>query len=106
MRTIRANAKQVLIENYKQFLIEFKKQYPAPDEVPFNLGEWAELESESDYNFFRWLFNDETIGDFGSDLPDDDWLIAKEFFDSLNGRFYKKVLFIGNEQVNKVNNKI
>ena len=86
MRTIRANAKQVLIENYKQFLIEFRKEYPNPDEVPFNFGEWAELESESDYNFFRWLFNDETIGDFGIDLPDDEWQIAKDFFDSLNKR--------------------
>jgi len=86
MKTIRANAKQILIENYKQFLIEFRKEYPNPDEVPFNLGEWAELESESDYNFFRWLFNDETIGDFGSDLPDDEWQIAKDFFDSLNKR--------------------
>jgi hypothetical protein len=84
MRTIRANAKQVLSENYEQFLIEFKKQYP--EDVELNLGEWAELESESDYNFFRWLFNDDTIGDFGSDLPDNEWQIAKDFFDSLNKR--------------------
>ena len=87
MRTIRPNAEQVLIENYEQFLINFKKEYP--EDVELNLGEWADLESESDYNFFRWLFNDETISDCGSDLPDDEWLIAKEFFDSLNRRFYK-----------------
>ena len=84
MKTIRPYAKQVLMENYEQFLIEFKKQYP--EDVELNLGEWAELESESDYNFFRWLFNDDTIGDFGSDLPDNEWQIAKDFFDSLNKR--------------------
>ena len=84
MRTIRPNAEQVLIENYEQFLINFKKEYP--EDVELNLGEWADLESESDYNFFRWLFNDETIGDFGNDLPDDEWQIAKDFFDSLNKR--------------------
>ena len=87
MKTIRANAEQVLRENYKQFLINFRKEYP--EDVELNLGEWAELESESDYNFFRWLFNDDTINDFGISLPDDDWLIAKEFFDNLNKETYQ-----------------
>ena len=81
MKTIRTYAKQILIENYKQFLIEFKKQYP--EDVELNLGEWAELESESDYNFFRWLFNDETIGDFGSNLTDDEFQTALDFFATL-----------------------
>jgi hypothetical protein len=33
-----------------------------------SLKEWLELEAENDPKFYSWLFNDETIKDFGSNL--------------------------------------
>lgn len=35
---------------------------------PRNFGEWVRVESQSDPNFFRWLFDDDQLPDF--DLGD------------------------------------
>lgn len=73
MKTIRSNAAQILRENYKG--VEDKEHTP--------IAEWCELESQSDPGFYRFLFNDEYISDFGSNLTDEEKEIAVEFFETL-----------------------
>ena len=48
---------QVLTENYKNSLA-------ARETCEF--AEWVKLESQSDPNFFRWLFEDENLQDFSA----------------------------------------
>lgn len=53
---IKENKIAVLRENFAQ------------NEGPENFGEWVRVESQSDPNFFRWLFDDDQLPDF--DLGD------------------------------------
>lgn len=78
MKTIRANAEQVLRENYKAAReVDLKESYD------FGFSEWLFYERGSDPNFYRWLFNDDTISDFGSNLESSDLQIALDFFKTL-----------------------
>lgn len=81
MRTIASYAEQVLNENYRRHVSKWEEQNP--DYEPYTIAEWCDLESESDPDFFRWLFNDPDISDFGSNLTDEERRIAKEFYNSL-----------------------
>ena len=45
--------KQILIENYNQ-----------GDNEGQNFKEWVETEAQNDPGFFRWLFEDDELGDF------------------------------------------
>lgn len=67
MRTIRQNAQQVLTERFKNV------------ENTTTLFDYAELESQSDPGFYRWLFNDDTISDFGSNLSEEEMDVAKKY---------------------------
>lgn len=54
-----------LLENYQNYL----ENFPTDEECdPQTFREYAELESESDPDFFRWLFDDGDISDFGTNL--------------------------------------
>lgn len=68
-------ALQVLQENYENYR---KNGDPAD---PTTLREYVEAQSESDPNFFRWLFNSVDIDDF-TDLTDDQKEEYKDFLDS------------------------
>jgi hypothetical protein len=81
MKKIAAYAEQVLNENYRSFCSKWYEQNP--DSEPYIISEWCELELQSDYNFFRWLFNDVEIEDFGSNLTEEEMQIATTFFESL-----------------------
>lgn len=71
MKAIRSNAAQILRENYKGV------------EGNITIAEWCELEAQSDPGFFWWLFDDDDITDFGSNLTDEEKEIAVEFFKTL-----------------------
>jgi len=73
MKKIRTNAVQILQENYQ--VVEEKET--------ISISDYAKIESESDPDFYRWLFNDHDIADFGSDLSDDEKKIAADFFETL-----------------------
>ena len=45
--------KQILIENYNQ-----------GDNEGQNFKEWVETEAQNDPGFFRWLFEDDDLGDY------------------------------------------
>ncbi|OJV17919.1 MAG: hypothetical protein BGO30_08225 [Bacteroidetes bacterium 41-46] len=81
MRTITSNAGQVLNENYRRHISNWDEQNP--DNEPYSIAEWCDLESQSDPNFFRWLFNDDDISDFGSNLTDEEKKIAVNYYNSL-----------------------
>lgn len=67
MRTIRQNAQQVLTERFKNV------------ENATTLYDYAKLESQSDPGFYRWLFNDDTISDFGSNLSEEEMDVARKY---------------------------
>ena len=48
---------QVLKENYNNSLANGET---------CEFAEWVKLEAQSDPNFFRWLFDDETLQDFSA----------------------------------------
>ena len=73
MKTIRSNAEQILRYYYED--VENKENT--------TIAEFCELESQSEPGFYRFLFNDEDISDFGSNLTDEEKEIAAEFFETL-----------------------
>lgn len=81
MRTIASYAEQVLNENYRRHISRWEEQNP--DCEPYTIAEWCDLESESDPDFFRWLFSDPDISDFGSNLTDEERKIAEEYYNCL-----------------------
>ena len=81
MRAIATYAEQVLNENYKKFVSRWDEQNPEYD--PYTISEWCDLESQSDPDFYGWLFNDPEISDFGSNLSDDEMKLASDFFESI-----------------------
>lgn len=69
-----------LLENYQNYL----ENFPTDKECdPQSFREYAELESENDPDFFRWLFNDGDISDFGTNLDDKQREEYAEFLDGL-----------------------
>lgn len=57
------------IENKKQILVELFNEYKFNGgEVPATLREYVERESDNDPGFFRWLFDDDNLSDFGFNL--------------------------------------
>jgi hypothetical protein len=68
---MRTNAKELLKEGYWY------------THTLLTLRESAVLESESDPDFYRWLFNDDIINDFGSNLTDDQIKETNKFFEAL-----------------------
>lgn len=67
MKTIRQNAQQILTERFKNV------------ENATTLFAYAELEGQSDPGFYRWLFNDESISDFGSNLSEEEMDVARKY---------------------------
>lgn len=68
------NKKQVLVENFSAY----------NGEEPATLKGYVERESENDPGFFRWLFDDGSLNDFGFNLTDEQRQGYKEFLDSLS----------------------
>lgn len=58
---MRTYAIQILKECYQEYV-------NACPETPVDFAEWIELDSESDPGFFRFLFNNDNLGDF--ECPD------------------------------------
>lgn len=81
MKTIAPYAEQKLRENYRNFVNHWEDENPSYD--PYTFTEWIELELESDPGFYRWLFNDENISDFGSNLTNEEMQTALDFFATL-----------------------
>lgn len=73
MKKIRSNAKQVLLHNY--IVVE--------DKGNSTIAEYCNIESQSDPGFYRWLFDDDDISDFGSNLTEEDKKQAADFFNTL-----------------------
>ena len=44
---------------------------------------WCEVETKYDYKFYRWLFGDNTIEDYGKNLSQEEKLLAKNLFECL-----------------------
>lgn len=72
------------IENKKQVLVELFNEYK------FNGGEdfetlrgYVECGSDNDPGFFRWLFDDCDISDFGFNLSDEQKQDYEEFLNKL-----------------------
>lgn len=75
MRTLKiaSYAEAVLTENYRMY----------HSESGYSIGEYAKLEAESDPSFYRWIFNNSDIGDYGSDLSADELEIVTSFIEQL-----------------------
>lgn len=56
--------RQILRENYEEYIKNYPTNYPG---TPESFREWVELESESDPNFWYWLFEVEEDGEFCPD---------------------------------------
>jgi hypothetical protein len=81
MKKVAAYAEQVLSENYRNSVSKWEEKNPESE--PYTIAEWCDLESQSDPDFHKWLFNDGDINDFGSNLSDDEKEIATNFFEAL-----------------------
>ena len=57
------------IENKKQILVEQFNEYKFNGgDVPATLKDYVVRESDNDPGFFRWLFGDDNLTDFGFNL--------------------------------------
>lgn len=71
MNEIRSNARQILEESCKM------------NNSEYSIKEYVETEAENDPCFFSWLFNDEEIEDFGSNLNEEQENAYNEFLETL-----------------------
>ena len=78
---IASYAEQTLNANYRTY-VESNKTDGENYYLP-SISEWAELESESDPDFFRWILNNSDVSDFGSNLSDEDMEFVKNYINSL-----------------------
>ena len=77
-RKIAPDAEQVLKESYVEYILwQSEKTHP---KTPYSIAVWCDCVSSADPDFFRWLFNDTSISDFGSNLTDEEMEIATNFF--------------------------
>jgi hypothetical protein len=81
MKKVANYAEQVLNENYSSFVSRWNEQNP--NDEPYTIAEWCEIQAENDPDFYRWLFSDHDISDFGSDLSTEDLKVAADFFEIL-----------------------
>lgn len=70
-------ALKVMRENYNEY-----RRSGEPDD-PTTLREYVEAQADSDPAFFGWLFSDDDIKDFGTNLTDDQKEEYKNFLDEL-----------------------
>ena len=68
---IRSTAYELLTEN-------FEKANNALEFIP-----WIKLESENGPGFYRWLFDNEDIGDFGSNMTEQQRWAYEDFIERL-----------------------
>lgn len=68
-------ALQILQENYDNY-----RKNGCPTDTT-TLREYAEAQADSDSGFFRWLFNDYDIEDFGTNLTEEQKEEYKDFLD-------------------------
>lgn len=73
MKTIQPTATQALRENYNMYC-----------ESQTSFREYVECQSQSDPNFFRWLFSEEFDNDFDSDLTDEHKEAFQKFLNNCN----------------------
>ena len=78
---IASYAEQTLNENYKQHVSKWDEQNPYFS--AYSISEWADLESQSDPDFYRWILNNPDVDDFGSNLSDDEKQIVIDFIELL-----------------------
>ena len=71
------NKKQILVENFN----EYKNN---GGEEPATLKGYVEREADNDSGFFRWLFDNENLSDFGFNLSKEQKQEYKDFLDSLS----------------------
>jgi len=81
MCKIATYAEQSLKEKYNDYVNEpnHKNKYLEP----CSIADFCKIEAIYDYKFYRWLFADENIEDYGKNLTQEDLLKAKTLFDSL-----------------------
>ena len=77
---IRDYKEKQIRENYRMYRENCIADY---GECEMLLKDYVERESESDPDFFRWLFNDGDISDFGTNLDDKQREEYAEFLDGL-----------------------
>ena len=71
-------------DNKKQVLVELFSGYKFNGgEEPATLKGYVERESENDPGFFRWLFDNEHLSDFGFNLSKEQKQEYKEFINKL-----------------------
>ena len=71
-------------DNKKQVLVELVSGYKFNGgEEPATLKGYVERESENDPGFFRWLFDNENLSDFGFNLSKEQKQEYKEFINKL-----------------------
>lgn len=66
---------QILRENYEQYIKNGGEG--------LTLREYTEREAENDPDFYRWLFDDGQIEDFGYNLTEDQTTKYQEFIEEL-----------------------
>jgi hypothetical protein len=79
MRKISNEIGNVLKERYKSYANQ--PEHKIFDACSFIC--WCEVETKYDYKFYRWLFADDTIEDYGKNLSQEEILLAKNFFECL-----------------------
>lgn len=81
MKTIAKYASKILQEGYIELVSQWGKF--STTNKPYTFNEWCVLHTQLDPDFYRWLFADNTISDFGSNLTDEELEIAESFFSTL-----------------------
>ena len=85
MHEIADYAERVLILRYIKYINQ-------PEHInsflePCGFAEWCKIEAQYDYKFYRWLFADNTIKDYGKNLSGEELQKAIDFFKSLEISF-------------------
>lgn len=71
-------------KDYKRsVMVEHYSEYCIYGETGITLREYVEREAENDPAFFKWLFDDGDINDFGTNLPEDKKAEYQEWLEEL-----------------------
>lgn len=86
MKTIRSNAEQVLKSDYNEYADKSQ-----------SFKDYVELCSQSDPNFFSWLFDEELGSDFDTDLTEEHRESFSDFLKSLQASKEDLIKFCGTQ---------
>ena len=71
----------IMIKDFKKQQLE--ESYIQGGNAAISYKEWVEQEAENDLHFYSWIFDDDSIDDFGTGMSDEQKNEFNEFISNL-----------------------